>query len=253
MQSVLDWTGAVASIVVFAGLLEILVPSSSMKRYVQLTMGLLVLLVLLGPVLGVLQRTRDLGWETEAAWSSPALSLDAVLSKADDIREGNRLRQVEVYRSSLEQAAVRAAVTALSGRSAAAQVLLGEPPPQGGPPPVKRIVLAVGPEAATTAAAPPEAVGMNAPGLPWPNSPGMTAPVAPVRPVEIDRSGPPVRAGAPFPGEAGTASAGAGSASSDRTTGGLAPATVTAVRRAVAEALGLDPALIEIHGNSREE
>lgn len=235
MQSLLEWAGTVAGIVVFAGLLEMLVPSNAMKRYVQLTMGLLVLLTLLGPVLGVLQRTRDLGWETEAAWASNSLSLDSVLAKAGQIRQGNRERQLQVYRTSLEQAALHSATPALRGRAAAAQVFLGESPPEGGPPPVKRIVLILDPKprSPSEGGAPPEAET-----APVPSSGGAMAPVEPVSPVEVNLTG-----------ETPTTASPAGNGQS----AALDPQTLAAVRRAVAEALGLDPAQIEVRGKSYEE
>lgn len=245
MQALLEWAGTVAGIAIVAGLLEMLVPSSSMKRYVQLTMGLLVLLTLLGPVLGVLQRTRDLGWETEAVWASSNLSLHAVLDKADEIRQTNRQRQVEVYRSSLEQAAVRAAAAALGGGQAAAQVFLGEPPPDVGPPPVKHVVLVVDPEPL-----PPDVPSQPS------GAPGAMAPVAPVRPVEVnlaDRAG---GAAVGSPGATRGAAAAAergGGPSPGKAGASLSPAVVIAVKRAVAETLGLDPELIEVHDKSYEE
>ena len=220
MQGVKEWTLAIAGIVVFASLLEMLVPPGSMKRYVQLTMGLLVLLTLLTPIMGVLQRTRDLAWDTGAAWASDALSLDAVLSRADALRSGNEQRQVAFYRQTLEAAAARAAQRALEGRPVTVAVVLGPAPRNGQAPPIESVTVVAGRVPAGTHAVPGEQ--------------GEALPVAPVDRVSVD-----LNRGAP--------------ATASETTAPLSAVQARAVRRAVATELDLDPARIEIKGNFAEE
>lgn len=219
MQEIKEWALAIAGIVVFASLLEMLVPTGALKRYVQLAMGLLVLLTLLTPVLGVLQRTRDLAWETGAAWAPDALSLDAVLNQAEALRSGNERRQTEVYRQSLETAASREAQRALGGRPAAASIELGPPPGVGGAPSIQRVTVMPGqaPRGPDTA----RAVGGK-------------ASIAPVSPVDVNL----VQGAAPAASQAQP---------------GLTAAEVRAVRQAVAAELGLDPALVEIQGDPAKE
>lgn len=227
MEALKDWAATIAGIVVFAGLLEMLAPSGSMKRYVQLSMGLLILLTLVRPVVGVLERTRDLAWETEAAWAAPGLSLDSVLAKAEDLRRSSAEQQLSLYRNRLEQAAAERAEAALGGRTVSATVTLGPPTGEGGTPPIQRVLLEVtGPPAgpAARAAAPAEAVPAAGPTAP-------TGPSALVAPVEIDL-------GPASPGGRGDPDTGPGAAER------------AAARRAVAEALGVEVGVVEIQSNS---
>lgn len=220
MQGVKEWTLAIAGIVVFAGLLEMLVPPGSMKRYVQLTMGLLVLLTLLTPIMGVLRRTGDLAWDTEAAWASDALSLDAVLTRADALRSGNEQRQVAFYRQTLEAAAARAAQRALEGRPVTAAVVLGPAPRNGQAPPIESVTVVAGQVPAGTHAG----TGVQ----------GEALPVA-----AVDRVSVALNRGAP--------------ATASETSAPLPAAQALAVRRAVASELDLDPSRVEIKGNFAEE
>ncbi|MGE5589700.1 MAG: stage III sporulation protein AF [Bacillota bacterium] len=237
MQEVKEWALAIAGIVVFASLLEMLVPTGALKRYVQLAMGLLVLLTLLTPVLGVLQRTHDLAWEAGAAWAPGALSLDAVLSRADALRSGNVRRQTELYRQSLEAAAAIQAQRALGGRPAAASVELGPPPADGGAPPIRRVTLTPGQAPPGQAAA----AGSGATGL-----------VAPVAPVGVSLGQEAAEdAGAAAGGE--TAGRRGAAPASSGATPALTAAEVRAVRQAVAAELGLDPATVEIRGDIARE
>lgn len=189
LEGLKDWVATIAGIVVFAGLLEMLVPPGGLKRYVQLAMGLLILLTLLKPVMTVLQHTRDLAWETEAAWQAPNLALSSVLSQAERIREGSRERQVLLYQTRLEETAAQRASNALGGRLVVARVTLGKQPDDGSPPPIEAVVLEVAPGSSRPAGATGEA------GAP---SPAME----PVQPVEIKvGAGQPAAPAAPPPAD----------------------------------------------------
>lgn len=221
MEALKEWVATIAGVVVFAGLLEMLAPSGSMKRYVQLSMGLLILLTLLRPVVGVLERTRDLAWETEAAWAAPGLSLDSVLAKAEDLRQSSAEQQVTLYRSRVEQAAAERAAAALGGRTVTARVTLGPPPKDGGAPPIQQVLLLV-------SGAPADAAAAN-------RSPAPPAPSNLVAPVEINLGpGPPKSA------------ADRGESPEQ----GLDAAERAAARRAVADALGVEVGVVKVQSNS---
>lgn len=231
MEALKEWVATIAGVVVFAGLLEMLAPSGSMKRYVQLSMGLLILLTLLRPVVGVLERTRDLAWETEAAWAAPGLSLDSVLAKAEDLRQSSAEQQVTLYRSRVEQAAAERAAAALGGRTVTARVTLGPPPKDGGAPPIQQVLLLVSgapADAAAVTGAPADAAAAN-------RSPAPPAPSNLVAPVEINLGpGPPKSA------------ADRGESPEQ----GLDAAERAAARRAVADALGVEVGVVKIQSNS---
>lgn len=112
VAAVTDWVRNIVMVVLFASFLELLLPSSSMQRFVRVIMGLLILLAILSPVIDVLQ--------SRAAPEVPALggaggpAADRVQSgSAAVVRERDRLA-VEFYRKDLARQ-IRAVVTAIDG------------------------------------------------------------------------------------------------------------------------------------------
>ncbi|MHB9146055.1 MAG: stage III sporulation protein AF [Symbiobacteriia bacterium] len=228
MEGLKEWALAVAVIVIFAALLEMLVPAGGTKRYVQLAMGLLILLTLLQPVISVLQHTRNLVWETEAAWQAPDLALSSVLAQADRIRQGSQERQVKLYQTRLEESAARQAESVLGRRRVTAWVSLGKPPAEGGPPPIESIILEVGPDSVGGSNG-GGTLAAGAAGAAGPGAASVQA-IEPVQPVEIQIGAKPA---APPPEQPG-----------------LDPALAHQAQRAVAELLQVTENRITVRSKS---
>ena len=229
MEGLKEWALAVAVIVIFAALLEMLVPAGGTKRYVQLAMGLLILLTLLQPVISVLQHTRNLVWETGAAWQAPDLALSSVLAQADRIRQGSQERQMRLYQTRLEETAVQEAESVLGRRRVTARVTLGKPPAEGGPPPIESIILEVWPDKVDSRSSGGTLAATAGPGAAGPGAASVQA-IEPVQPVEIQIGAKPA---APPPEQPG-----------------LDPAQAHQARRAVAELLQVTEDRITVRSKS---
>lgn len=94
-----DWVRTIIILVLFAGFLELLLPSGNMKPIVQVLMGLFVISLLLGPITSVLGYIRQ---QPEMPLPTVVVAdTTTVLAQGDQLRE-ERLEQVLAeYRSSV--------------------------------------------------------------------------------------------------------------------------------------------------------
>lgn len=104
MGGVSEWVRQVILILLLAGIVEMVLPSGGARRYVQLVLGLLVLLAIIRPVLAVLEaEPADLlpAWERalreSGAAAAPALPRDDL----ERARERTQALALEVHRQRL--------------------------------------------------------------------------------------------------------------------------------------------------------
>ncbi|MEW6424227.1 MAG: stage III sporulation protein AF [Bacillota bacterium] len=110
-------------IVVLAVLLEILLPTGEMKRYVKLVVGLLVIITVLG-ALGSLFRggwTLALPEQVIGGRQAGSAALTEIMASAEKLSAAHRTRALEEYRRSLARQ-----VSALAGLSGEVAVLSAE-------------------------------------------------------------------------------------------------------------------------------
>lgn len=82
-------------IIILASFLEMLLPSSSMKRYVKLVMGLFVMITLLGPILNLVDKKYS--FELGSYQVSSDTNVEDILKKAKNISEANKEKAKEEY------------------------------------------------------------------------------------------------------------------------------------------------------------
>jgi stage III sporulation protein AF len=113
MLGMSGWLKTVITVILLATFVDLLLPSSTMQRYVRTVMSLFVLLTLLAPVVQLLQR----GWDTqrlfalvqgeearmaaaeEAGGAMP--SLEAIERKADQLKAANAAQQKRLVEAQL--------------------------------------------------------------------------------------------------------------------------------------------------------
>lgn len=116
-----QWVGNVIALVFLAMLLELLLPRSSMQRFVRVVMGMLVMLAVLQPVFGLL--SHGLGLEgLGAAVSGPSLNIDRILADAESLRQQNSDLTLAAYRQQVEQNIEQRLTTLPGVRSATCRV-----------------------------------------------------------------------------------------------------------------------------------
>lgn len=100
METLSDLVRSLAVTIILASLLEMFLPSNDMKRFVQVIVGLFILVTILNPLLGLVNKE----WTTELqAWTaeSKGVPLEEILTKGEQIRQENQTQAVEQYRQKL--------------------------------------------------------------------------------------------------------------------------------------------------------
>ncbi len=102
----------IAIVILLASFLELLLPNNSMRRFVQLVMGLFVLMAVLGPVVKLLD--RPLSFEIPA-WSETGAGSDQelaqVLQQGQSLKDKSKQAAMDGLKQALEQQAKALALT----------------------------------------------------------------------------------------------------------------------------------------------
>ncbi len=163
MAGLQTWVKQLVLIVLMAGLAEMLLPRSEMRRYAHTALGLLILVAVLVPFMSLVRRGID--WEA-AFQQVPKVEAVSVDAEVRRLQEAGARLTVETYRARVEQEVVRVAagVDGVARAEARAEIDADAESPRFGT--VRRITVLV------TAGPPPR-----------------TGEVEPVRPVRIGGAG----------------------------------------------------------------
>lgn len=96
-----SWVKNIIFVVLFASFLEILLPNSSMQRFVRVIMGLFIMLAIITPVVDSVQKPL-LPMQLPTSNGSSADSV-AILNDANNFVHGHEKLSVEVYKKELAQ------------------------------------------------------------------------------------------------------------------------------------------------------
>ncbi|MEW6725317.1 MAG: stage III sporulation protein AF [Bacillota bacterium] len=102
MAFLYQWVHSLAVIVFMAALLEMLIPRSSLNRYVRVVMGLLILLATIQPLLTLLGQGIDLDALTGRIAATSSRGLEAIMARGAELREARAQEAIAQYRSMLE-------------------------------------------------------------------------------------------------------------------------------------------------------
>lgn len=113
METISGIVRNIAIVILLASFMELLLPNSSMRRFVQLVMGLFVLMAILSPVSNLLE--QPLSFDIPA-WSQSEAKpgeqeLAQVLQQGQNLREKGQQAALEEYRKVLERQAGALALT----------------------------------------------------------------------------------------------------------------------------------------------
>ncbi|HWI51839.1 MAG TPA: stage III sporulation protein AF [Symbiobacteriaceae bacterium] len=163
-----EWVRGLVVLVLLASCLEMMLPMGSMKKYVKLTMGLMIVLATLRPVFGFLGQpvavTAAL-FDEKPQTGLPTIS--EIMAKAAEFRQKNQALAAGEVKNGLAAEAARAARSVAGVADAEAEVDLAE---AGGEVTIKAVTVRV-----------------------TPGAPGGVKPVEPVSPVGGGKVLPPAR------------------------------------------------------------
>lgn len=213
MTALENWIKHLIMLALLAGVVELLLPQSSLQRYARTALGFMVLLAVLLPVLGLMGQGVD--WARAFAWEPPPGEEAAVADGVRRLQEVGRQLTLDAYRARVA-AQVEAAAEAVPGVADARATVEVEGDPQS---PRFGTIRAVR-VAVSTARAAGEGI-------------------APVRPVEVGPEG--------GPGAGSAGRGGGGGGDGQGTEGGRDAARLReAVAEAVMREFGLARAQVEV-------
>jgi stage III sporulation protein AF len=113
METIRGIVRNIAIVILLASFLELLLPNGSMRRFVQLIMGLFVLIAILGPVANLLDRPVDFmipAWSEQKATDNQE-ELATVIQQGQSIRDKSQAVALGEYKKAIEQQAKALALT----------------------------------------------------------------------------------------------------------------------------------------------
>lgn len=107
-----SWVKHIIFVVLFASFLELLLPNSSMQRFVRVIMGLFIMLSILNPIIDVVQ--NHLTPSQVPVLSGSSASSTVILNNAQTVAQEREQLSAEIYKKELAQQ-MKVMITALDG------------------------------------------------------------------------------------------------------------------------------------------
>lgn len=138
------WVRQLVLIVILVGVVEMLLPDASMRKYARATLGLLVLIAILVPFLGLLH--REVRW-AEAFSALPAQGYAGPAAAGESLKRVERELMLSVFRDQVAERAKRVAegIPGVGAAGARVEVESSWGSPRFGT--VRRVELMIGPAA----------------------------------------------------------------------------------------------------------
>ncbi|MEG6585630.1 stage III sporulation protein AF [Dendrosporobacter sp. 1207_IL3150] len=112
IDAVSDWIKNIIMIVLFASFLELLLPSSSMQKFIRVIIGLFITLAILNPIIDIIQ--NRFGPNQIPALSTNASNSQVIINNATKLADQREQMSVELYKKELAKQ-IRATVIAVDG------------------------------------------------------------------------------------------------------------------------------------------
>ncbi|WP_245754940.1 stage III sporulation protein AF [Pelosinus propionicus] len=107
-----DWIKNIIFVVLFASFLELLLPSSNMRRFVRVIMGLFIMLAILNPIIGTVQHLTSK--DQVPAFAANLRDLNVIENEANHVTKDHNALSLELYKKELSQQ-IRILVMAVDG------------------------------------------------------------------------------------------------------------------------------------------
>jgi stage III sporulation protein AF len=112
ISAVSAWIKQIILVVFFATFLELLLPSSSMQKFIRMIVGLFIMLAILNPLIGIIQNRNEPG--QVPAVSSNIGNSSAIVDMTNTVVSERKQLSIELYKKELAQQ-IRALVLAVEG------------------------------------------------------------------------------------------------------------------------------------------
>ena len=96
-----EWIKNIVILIIFITMLELLLPNSSMKKYVNMIVGLLLIIVILNPLVVIVNKDIDI--ENEVFKTSVEMDKNAVYLTHSNLEKTQENQMIQVYKKKIEQ------------------------------------------------------------------------------------------------------------------------------------------------------
>jgi len=101
MEFLRSWISNITVIIIFVMLLETVMPNSSMKRYINVVIGLLIIIVVAKPF--VIIKDYAEAFESEVAYASSYIEESSISDKSRDISRYQTAKAMEIYEDNIKK------------------------------------------------------------------------------------------------------------------------------------------------------
>lgn len=99
MELLREWIITIISTIIFIAFVEILIPNSKQKRYIDMVVGFLIVIVILNPLINIINSGID--FEGEILEVSNELELATAKNRVDNIKFNNNEAIVKLYKDKI--------------------------------------------------------------------------------------------------------------------------------------------------------
>lgn len=103
MQWIGDWLREIVLVILLAAFIDLMLPNSTMQRYVKVVISLFVLLTILSPIIQLFKSDLDfVDWQDQAVEMDTIQPLDDIMEKGKKMRMNNEENSIQYVESQME-------------------------------------------------------------------------------------------------------------------------------------------------------
>ncbi len=103
MEGLKSWAAQLVALILLGYIIELMIPFGTTKRYARMALGLLILLGIVNPIIGLISSPTQLTEQVATNWSRRAEGLEPVQNRVADLQRAAEEAAVEVFRKRLER------------------------------------------------------------------------------------------------------------------------------------------------------
>lgn len=104
MQWISDWLREIVLVILLAAFIDLMLPNSTMQRYVKVVISLFILLTILSPIIELFKSDLEfVDWQEQAVEIDTIQPLDSILKKGEEMRLNNEQHSVQFVESQMAE------------------------------------------------------------------------------------------------------------------------------------------------------
>lgn len=102
MQWISDWLREIVLVILLAAFIDLMLPNSTMQRYVKVVISLFILLTILSPIIELFKSDLEfVDWQEQAVEMNTIQPLDSIIKKGEEMRLNNEQHSIQFVESQM--------------------------------------------------------------------------------------------------------------------------------------------------------